>query len=91
MSYFDPYQLYSHPQRKSHRGQVIQKRPTDVPYGINDHDMKKAITVLTNYGYYISKNPPTTYPNRDMFSFSKLSVITTTSDTHTRTAAKILE
>lgn len=90
MSYFDPYYLYSHPQRKTHKGQVIQKRPTDVPYGINDEDMKKAIHVLKNYGYYISKNPFPSYPQRSIITFDKQSSMTNTSTSHLRTIGDLL-
>lgn len=83
MSYFDPYFLYSHPQRKSHKGQVIQKKPTDVPYGFNDQDLKRAITIVTNYGYYISRTPPPSYPNRLTLAYSVQVSNTTDSSSHT--------
>lgn len=82
MSYFDPYYLYSHPQKKSHKGQVIRKKPTDVTYGINDQDLKRAITVLTNYGYSISKNPPPSYPNKLTLAYSVQASNTTDSTSH---------
>ena len=51
MSMFDPYQLYSHPQRKSHKGQVIQKKATEGPYAITQRELERALAVVQTYGY----------------------------------------
>ena len=57
MSYYDPYYLYTHPQRHSHKGQVIQKRPVKVDYAANQDDLRRALQIVKGYGYTISKTP----------------------------------
>ena len=55
---FDPYHLYSHPQKKSHKGQIIQKRPVDTQYAASHEDLQRAFIVAQTYGYTISKTIP---------------------------------
>lgn len=55
MSNFDPFQLYSHKQRASHKGQIIQKRPVNANYAASADELKRAILVVKTYGYSISK------------------------------------
>ena len=52
---FDPHKLYTHHQRKSHKGQIIQKRPVNPNYAASYEDLKRAILVAQTYGYSISK------------------------------------
>ena len=53
MSMFDPYQLYIHPQRKSHKGQVIQKKSHAPEYAITQRELERALAVVQTYGYNI--------------------------------------
>ena len=48
---FDPHKLFTHPQKKSHQGQIIQKRPVDPHYAASHEDLKRAIIVAKTYGY----------------------------------------
>lgn len=52
---FDPHKLYTHPQKKSHQGQIIQKRPVDAHYAASHEDLKRAFIVAKTYGYTMSK------------------------------------
>ena len=75
MSIFDPYQLYIHPQRKSHKGQVIQKKPVNVPYAFTQSDLERAIMIVENYGYSISRGVPSASPHLTLpfdLSFSNI-------------------
>ena len=52
---FDPHKLFTHHQNKSHKGQIIQKRPVNPHYAASHEDLKRAILVAKTYGYNISK------------------------------------
>ena len=71
MSFFDPQELYIHPQKKSHKGQVIRKKAVTPIYAIMDSDVKQAIKILTSDGYYVSPTPPD--PPRPMDPFFRRS------------------
>ena len=58
MSFFDPHYLYHHPQRQSHKGQIIQKKAVKTSYALTDEDLKKAVEACLAYGYYVSPQPP---------------------------------
>ena len=62
MSFFDPQGLYYRPQRKSHKGQVLQKKANTIVYAITESDVKHSINVLNSYGYYVSPTPPIITP-----------------------------
>ena len=68
MSIFDPFQLYTHPQHKSHTGQVIRKKPIEIGYAFTEHDLKKGLEIVKNYGFYVSRNP--IQPARAMYTYS---------------------
>ena len=58
MSYFDPHRLYYHSNRKTHKGQIIQKRFVDHDSAFTKEDLDRSFRVLKAYGYYFSRNPP---------------------------------
>ena len=58
MSYFDPHRLYYHSNRKTHKGQIIQKRFVDHDSAFTKEDLDRSFRVLKAYGYYVSRNPP---------------------------------
>ena len=60
MSRYDPHGLYINYQKKSHIGQILQKKPTNDYYAITDQDIKKAIQILKSGGYFVSRYSPNT-------------------------------
>ena len=52
---FDPYRLYTHSQKKSHKGQIIQKRAVNPHYAASEEDLKRAFIVAKSYGYSLVK------------------------------------
>lgn len=62
MSIFDPHGVYFHYQKKSHKGQVIQKKPAPNKSAVSKDDIPRAITTLKNFRYTIyppGVTPPT--------------------------------
>ena len=55
MSIFDPQQLFVHHQRKTHKGQVFQKRPTNLQFAASQEDFQKAVQTIQTYGYQITR------------------------------------
>lgn len=51
MSIFDPHALYYHPEKKTHKGQIIQKKPTNLQHAISKSEIPRSISVLKSYGY----------------------------------------
>ena len=50
MSNFDPFQLYTHKQKASHKGQILQKRPVNPNYAASAEELKRAILVCKTSG-----------------------------------------
>ena len=60
MSIFDPHGLYFKHERKIHKGQIIQKRPTNLHGAITGDEVPRSERVLQGFGYYVF--PPTAPP-----------------------------
>ena len=56
MSIFDPQHLYVHHQKKTHKGQIIQKRPTNLEFAASQQDFQKAVKIIQTYGYQIARS-----------------------------------
>lgn len=57
MSTFDPHGLYFRSNRKTHKGQIIQKRFVDHDSSFSKEDLTRSFRVLSAYGYYTSQTP----------------------------------
>ena len=53
MSVFDPYSLYHRKYRKTHKGQVIQQKPTDYKTPILKEEIPRSLSVLKTFRYTI--------------------------------------
>lgn len=53
MSFFDPQSLYTHVQRSTHKGQILQKKPKKKLSATSPYDIPFAKAALLNQGYQI--------------------------------------
>lgn len=62
MSVFDPYTLYKRTYKKTHKGQIIQQKPTHVHSPIIKSEIPRSLSVLKTFNYTIFPNDTSIFP-----------------------------